>query len=452
VEPRLVAFLRTLLVCVYFVAVPSAWAEEAGQSLAPVRLDQAVGSALDNNASIKNSQLEVEISRDRIMAAKTHFLPAVRFNAAGLQLLTPLNFDFGKGVFGTFESTGPIPAKRINVSTDLRPLLVINTALVQPILQLGRVQLGVRQLELSRLIAQQKLRAQRQQIVNQTRHAYYKALELEESIKVIDATRTLYREIQRLTAEYLSNKTVLPSDAIEVKQNLATTDLDYLRLKNGIELQKEELNRLLGRELHAELSLVSLGDVPSADMDLATAQSRALSSRAELKQLSFQSKQVDLERRIKQWQYLPDLNLIVDYLSVFGAEVLPKNIVFTGLVLNWEPIDWGRRRHEISEQSKLLKQANNSLRDVQAQISIEVSATYRRVQESKQSLVVTQLGRELALERLRVATDRYKEKAALLKEVLQGQRDLSQANNQYTQSVLALWTARADFEKAIGED
>lgn len=451
-EARVLALLRLLLVCVFFAAGLPARAQDTPPSLAPVTLDQAVSSALDNNSAIKNSRLEVEISKDRILAAKTHFLPVVKFTAAGLQLITPLNFSFDKGVFGTFESTGPIPSRRTNVATDQKPLLIINTAMVQPILQLGRVHLGYKQLELSRQIAQEKLRAQRQDVANQIRHAYYKALELQDSMKVIDATRTLYREIERLTGQYLRNKTVLPADAIEVRQQLANTDLEYLRLTNGMELQKEELNRLQGRDLRNGFSLVGFGDMVPPELDLTTAQSRALSSRAELKQLTYQSKQIDLERRIKKWQYLPDLNFIIDYLSVFGAEVLPRNIVFTGLILNWEPIDWGRKHFEIAEQRKLLQQTTNSLRDAQSQILTEVSAVHRKLQETKQAVKVAQIGRELALERLRVSADKYKEKAALLKEVLQGQRDLTQANYQYTQAILALWTARGDFEKAMGED
>jgi outer membrane protein TolC len=53
---------------------------------------------------------------------------------------------------------------------------------------------------------------------------------------------------------------------------------------------------------------------------------------------------------------------------------------------------------------------------------------------------------------LRVTLNKYKDQAALLKDVLQVQASSADANNQYQQAVLSLWTARADFEKAIGEE
>jgi hypothetical protein len=73
--------------------------------------------------------------------------------------------------------------------------------------------------------------------------------------------------------------------------------------------------------------------------------------------------------------------------------------------------------------------------------------------EEAQALInVTSLGRELCLERLWVITNKYKEQSVLLKDVLAGQHDLSQADDKYTQAVLALWSARADYARAVGED
>jgi hypothetical protein len=41
--------------------------------------------------------------------------------------------------------------------------------------------------------------------------------------------------------------------------------------------------------------------------------------------------------------------------------------------------------------------------------------------------------------------------AALLSDVLQSQSTLAEANHQFQQALLDYWTARAEFEKALGE-
>jgi len=53
---------------------------------------------------------------------------------------------------------------------------------------------------------------------------------------------------------------------------------------------------------------------------------------------------------------------------------------------------------------------------------------------------------------LRVTTGRYKFQAVLLSDVLQSQASLAEANHEYQSALLAFWTAKAEFEKALGED
>jgi outer membrane protein TolC len=49
-------------------------------------------------------------------------------------------------------------------------------------------------------------------------------------------------------------------------------------------------------------------------------------------------------------------------------------------------------------------------------------------------------------------TDKYKNQTALLKDVLQAQTELAQADTKYQEALTSFWTAKADFEKAIGEE
>ncbi|HEY7491140.1 MAG TPA: TolC family protein, partial [Candidatus Tectomicrobia bacterium] len=73
-------------------------------------------------------------------------------------------------------------------------------------------------------------------------------------------------------------------------------------------------------------------------------------------------------------------------------------------------------------------------------------------QETAALLQVHQLAEETAKEKLRVVMNKYTEQAALLQDVLQAQANLADANYQYRQGLLSFWTARAEFEKALGED
>ncbi len=43
--------------------------------------------------------------------------------------------------------------------------------------------------------------------------------------------------------------------------------------------------------------------------------------------------------------------------------------------MNWEVFDWGRKKHQLAEKQKTIDQANNSLRDAESGVMIEVGAS-----------------------------------------------------------------------------
>ena len=57
-----------------------------------------------------------------------------------------------------------------------------------------------------------------------------------------------------------------------------------------------------------------------------------------------------------------------------------------------------------------------------------------------------------AREKLRVKTNQYQIQSALLTDVLQLRAELAEADDRYQQALLAFWTAKADFEQAVGEE
>ena len=417
----------------------------------PLSLEDAVRLASENNPVLKTSRLDLGMTTDRLKATRTKLLPQTHLTAAGVQLLTPLSFGFGKGVLGTNADGRPIPNKDVSVRDGQRPLLFLNASITQPLLPIG-TKIEVRQSKLAREQAQTKLQVDQQLVVNQVKHAYYQAWQLEDSIRVLDATIQLNREVVRMTDQFVLAKTVPLSDALEAKQILARAEYDLVHLQNSLDSAKERLNQLIGRDARTDFSLAKITAAEANEIDLKAAQSLALQNRLEVKQIGRQQAQIDLARKAIKAERVPEINLTMDYISIFGTEnIVPKNILFAGLVANVEPIDWGRRRAQISEQNKRLLQTDISLQDLQNQILLEVNDAWQRVQEAKMLLNVSDLGEQTARERLRVVVNKYREKASLLRDVLQAQRDTSQAENQHTQAALALWTAKSDLEKALGE-
>jgi outer membrane protein TolC len=245
----------------------------------------------------------------------------------------------------------------------------------------------------------------------------------------------------------------LKSDSLEVKTRLAKAEYEALNLTNQLATEKEQLNNLLGRDVRAEFTVATVPDVNGFDADLALARSRALEQRPEVREARLLVKQAEVDRRIKKSEYIPDVSFGFNYTTFRNFDqVVPKNSASIGIVMKWEVFDWGRKKHQLAEKDKAIEQARNSLREAESLVLIEVGDKFRKLQQTRQALVVAQLNKETARENIRVSTNKYKVKATLLSDVLQTQATLADAGYQYQQALLAYWTARADYERAIGAD
>ena len=62
------------------------------------------------------------------------------------------------------------------------------------------------------------------------------------------------------------------------------------------------------------------------------------------------------------------------------------------------------------------------------------------------------LTQEAEREKMRVVTNRYGQKAALLSDVLQQEAVVAQADSDYQKALAAFWSAKASFEYALGRN
>jgi outer membrane protein TolC len=412
-------------------------------------LDQAINIAQDNNLGIKNALLEVEKSDDEVAAARTGRLPSFHFYTLLSQDLVKHDVSVTNPVPGLFPGIGPF----FTLSTPRRPTAVFAGQVLQPISQQYRIGLAINLVKLAREGVQQKLRSEQQALVNNVKRIYYGILQSESALASVRDEIKSYRELDRVTGEFVLRQVLLRTDHLQVQTRLAKAEYESVDLSNRLSTQKEQLNKLLGRDVLTEFSVLPAVDAIVLESDLSAARRRALEQRPELSDARLRIDEAKLEKRLKKSEYIPNVSAGFTTLALRNFdEVVPRNIASAGVVVSWEPFDWGRKKRQLAEKSKTIEQAQNSLKQTEDQILIEVGDKFRRLQQTQQALRVARLGQETAREALRVNTRRYKFEAALLSDVLQSQATVMDANNQYQQALLSFWTAKAELEKAMGED
>ena len=454
-RPRRSRRLKTVLMSLFLLALIIGIAQRAfpQTDVAPVlTLQQAVALAKGHNRQIKIQELDLAKAADDVAIAKTKRLPSFSADLYGSGLLAPFSFEFDRGVFGTFPGIGPVPANNTKVTAERSFNLFANGQVRQPFSQLYRINLGVRAQQALNKVAEEQVRQKRQEVLHDVRRTYYAIVQTRSARQANQALLLSLRELQRVLQQRLQQQTVLSADAMEAKAALARAEQDDLTYENDLASQKEQLNVLLGRDPAEPFDVEAVPALEFHDEDVAALQARALAQRPELRQYEQREKAADYDRRIKKAERLPDVGGFVSYLSPFNVDVVPKNIATAGIQITWEPFDWGRRGHELAQKEHVLQQTKLTGQQARDGVKSEVARAYRSLKQARSLADVSRLNAEAAQERLRVVTNQFEQRAALAKDVLDAQDKVAEAQHKQQESLLAFWTAKADFVKAMGED
>lgn len=425
-----------------------------GQPATPsaLTIEQAVALAVDNNRPLKIKTLDVAKAEHDVAALKTRRRPNVEVRMLDGSLVAPLAFTFQTGAFGTFAATGPIPFQDTTITTDPRLSGILFAQVAQPLTQLRTIGYGVRALEVGRELANEQVRAGRQAVAHSVRRLFYGLFEAQGGLAANEESLTLYRELDRLLGEYVERQVALPADSLTVKTALAKQELTGVVLRNTIATLREKLNLTMGRDLDAEFMSTPPPRVTAFEADLAGAQTTALDQRPEVREAKLKVQQAEYDLMRTKAAAVPEISVTFDYLGFYNFQVLPKNVAVVGVLASWEPWDWGRRREEAAAKTRTIEQARLAVREAEAAVRVDVGEKFRKVQEARAMLHVLDLGQQTAREKLRVAIEQTRREAALQRQLLEAQAASAEADQQYRQALAAFWTARADFERAIGAD
>jgi outer membrane protein TolC len=446
---KIVSILSTALFTIMLSAAITRAQEESAK---PLTLEEAVSLARLHNRELKQAGLEIHKQQEAFSEAKTQLYPRFDTYFLASELLTPLDFTIKSGTFGSFPATGPIPAKDSKVHTPARPVAITSVTATQPLTQLLRIDLSIKQQKLGVELSQQSYFVHEQDLVNEVRRGYYAILQSQSEIESQRALLAYLEELQQLTGRRLQQQAVLKADSLRIAAQRSKASYQLTVIQDALADQKEALNRLLGRDLQTEFFVETLPASLAEESSLQQARAFAIEKRAEIKTETLKKEKAALDTRIEKTRYIPDISIQANYLTAPNITFLPQNLGAVGVLVTWQPWDWGQKRHNIAQKVDAEKQAQLSIDSVRDQVVQEVDSTFRRLREARELLLAAQAARDAEAEKLRNEMDDYSHQTILLSDLLQQHSSVASAEDQYRQGLLAFWKARADFERALGEE
>jgi outer membrane protein TolC len=421
-----------------------------GQTLT---LQQAIESAEANNRAIRAARLEHAKALSEVSVARTYRLPAFSVAALGSQSLAHLGLTFPQGSLGVYPGTGPIPGKSTTLTSPLQPAGIFYASVTQPLSQQHKIGLGIKLARVGTDIADETIRSKRQATVNEVRRLYYGILQTESGQRSLQATIEFLKQLDLDTGRNVVQRVALQAEALDVKAQLVQAEFALLKLQDPLETQKQQLNRLMGRDPDAPFEVDPLAATDFEMPDLKRAYAMAIESRPEVRLARLQVKKAELDRQLKRAERIPDVSLAFTSVATVNlSSILPNRLSTVGVQVTWDVYDWGRKRKQAEEKRLTEEQASLDENDIEAQIIVEVAHQYRKLIEARKQVEVAQATQLARRELLRVTQNRYGQREVLLSDVLKAQSGLVEADNRFTQALLDLATAQADFEKAIGGD
>lgn len=453
--PRMVIFLLVLFLS--FLAPLAVRAEgEPPPSEEPLlTLDEAVKTALQGNRDIQNASIGVGRQQNSLNAAESARYPQVSVSAKQSHLMNPQDFTVKAGALGTYPGIGPIPPDDRSIAQVSGATTMVSLEMLQPITSLYKVNMAVGAQKAQLGIAREGERSQKQTVVQNVKQAYFEMLDTQNSLDAVRDSLKFLTDLKRVINDQLRQGATMKSELLQVDSQLADSQYQESALANQIVTLKQKFNVLLGRPITTAFRIAlpeNFQQEVSGREELASLEAIAEKQRPEILQSSFRISQAEYQREVTRFDWYPDIGLYASYLNQSNTGLLPGSLGFVGVKGQWSAVDWGRRNNEVAGQAKAVEQAKKQAEQVHDQVMTEVSAAWRNLALIKTRQEAGRAALSSAEENFRVIYNRFKQKMALAKDVLQSQAQLSSARQQYQKTLLDFASARAEMDWVIGRN
>jgi cobalt-zinc-cadmium efflux system outer membrane protein len=257
--------------------------------------------------------------------------------------------------------------------------------------------------------------------------------------------RSLAEDFVERTRGRLEAGTAARLDLLKAQVDARQAENDLIVAERDIVTNRASLNRLMGRPLDAGIATADSLALPPPPPPLDVVLAAAMGHRPELASLASQRQGARAASSLAKESWLPDFTVGIgrDY-----ADPGP-GVLTTGISLPIPIFYWQHARGEIAEARHHERELDATTRDLIAAIGEEVRTIWSTTDAAlRQATFLREQLLPSAREAYRIAASSYALGGSSALEVLDARRSLLDAEQQYTDALLAANQSRADLERA----
>ncbi len=401
-----------------------------------VDLTELIPLALDNNPTIDIAKQQVIQSSGQLTQAKSGYLPRLTVNAGVAQThikdLTPEDED---------------------------TVLATSLSASQLIYDFGQTTGLINSSKYNREAAKSNLEQNLQDVVFQVKNSYYSALEKTHLVVVSEQAVKTYEQHLYRARKYFEAGVRTQIDITNAELELANTRLNLLRTNSSVKTALVKLEQVVGTKPNGGdytlktdgKPLTSLVDnMPVLNGPLDQLLDMANKNRPGLAQLVQLLKSAEASLTQAKGEYWPTLFASALY-DEYETDLQVLNDQWqVGAGLTWELFSGFETEGKVAEAKGRMMEISSSKHELELAIIQDVTDSFLRAEEHRDSVKIAQLAMKLAKRNLELAEGRYQAGLGDMLEFNDAQLNYTRSQSDLVTNYFAYLISLARIDRAIG--
>ena len=422
-----------------FFITATANAQTGDSALYNASLSNVINYALANQPSVKQAEINQDITDLQIKNKLADWYPQVNFNYNYQR-----NFQLPVSIMGG-------DAVRLGVNnTSALQLTATQNIFNRDALLASRTKEDVK------LVAAKQTENAKVNLVANVSKNFYDLLATEQQLNITDENiAMLSRSLKDARARYDAGVTD-KTDYQRATIALNNANASRKEIEEALNAKMANLKYLINYPSEKELTLTYDSAVLEREIELDTLQTPAYTNRVEYQQLMAQLRLQEANVTYNKWSYIPTLSANGAYIRNFLNDNFGKLYnqgfanSYAGLTLGFPIFQGGKRKNNIAIAGRQVDQTKLELTNFVNQVSSEYNTAMAQYRANMANYMALKENVELAKEVHRVIELQYREGIKTYLELITAQTDLRAAQINYFNAIYGLLSSKIDVQKAQG--
>lgn len=405
-------------------------------------LEESKQLALQNNASSKNSKLEIENSRQISKSAFTNYFPNI--SAGGLvwnaqESLMEMEmkggnlpvYDGDPANLGSATQFAYFPSSTIGL---LKQGTIGYINAIQPIFTGGRIIYGNKLASLGEDVSELKDKMTEDEILLKTEEQYWLIVSLEEKSRTINKYEELLNRLLLQVEDAYKSGIVLKNDVLKVKLKLSEIQLNKSKLENGRKLATMAFCQHIGISYDSSLVFKEELEIPDLPQSYFIDKNEALKNRTEYSLLEKSVEAEKLQTKMKRGEYLPQVGVGASAMYLKFDESKDRTLGMVYGTVSIPISGWWSGSYELQERNIKEEIAENNFKNNSELLLLQIEKAWQDLNDAYKQYLLSKESKTQAEENFKVNEDSYKNGISTVSDLLEAQALLQQTQDQLTEA------------------